>query len=60
MPSWRCGTRTNWPGGVRMTERSAPAEATRFEIRNVDPALAQQLAELQKDFPQSQLAPCGN
>jgi len=47
-------------GGVRMTERSAAAEATRFEIRNVDPALAQQLAELQKDFPQSQLAPCGN
>ncbi len=47
-------------GGVRVTERSAAAEATRFEIRNVDPALAQQLAELQKDFPQSQLAPCGN
>jgi len=46
--------------GVRTAERAASAEATRFEIRGVDTALAQQLAELQKEFPQSQLGACGN
>ena len=40
--------------------RAAPAEATRFEIRGVDAALAQQLAEIQKEFPQSTLGACGN
>jgi hypothetical protein len=40
--------------------RAAAAEATRFEIRGVDAALAQQLAEIQKEFPQSQLGACGN
>ncbi len=44
--------------GVRVSERPSSTEATRFEIRNVDAALAQQLAELQKEFPQSQLAAC--
>jgi hypothetical protein len=40
--------------------RAAAAQATRFEIRGVDAALAQQLAEIQKEFPQSQLGACGN
>lgn len=43
---------------VRVSERAASAEATRFEIRQVDAALAQQLAEIQKEFPQSQLGAC--
>ena len=46
-------------GGVQTTQR-ATAEATRLEIRDVDAALARQLAEIQKEFPQSQLGPCAN
>jgi hypothetical protein len=46
--------------GVQTTERAGTAEATRFEIREVDAALAQQLAEIQKEFPQSQLGACEN
>lgn len=46
--------------GVQTTERAGTAEATRFEIRDVDAALAQQLAEIQKEFPQSQLGACEN
>lgn len=45
--------------GVRISERAAAAEATRFEIRDVDASVAQQLAEIQKEFPQSQLGACG-
>ncbi len=44
--------------GVRVSDRASTTEATRFEIRDVDAALAQQLAEIQKDFPQSQLGAC--
>ena len=44
--------------GVRVSERASTEEATRFEIREVDAALAQQLAEIQKEFPQSQLGAC--
>jgi hypothetical protein len=46
--------------GVRTTERASTAVTTRFQIREVDAALAQQLAEIQKEFPQSQLGPCEN
>ncbi len=46
-------------GGVQSNQRAA-AETTRFEIRGVDAALAQQLAEIQKEFPQSQLGACAN
>jgi cell division protein FtsN len=46
--------------GAQVTERASGSEATRFEIRGVDPALAQQLAEIQKEFPQSQLGTCTN
>jgi len=45
--------------GVQISQRAA-TEATRFEIRGVDAALAQQLAEIQKEFPQSQLGACAN
>jgi hypothetical protein len=44
--------------GVQTTQRAGTAETTRFEIRDVDAALAQQLAEIQKEFPQSQLGAC--
>jgi len=46
-------------GGVQTSQRAA-TEATRFEIRDVDAALARSLAEIQTEFPQSQLAPCAN
>ncbi len=46
--------------GVRVSERASSASGTRFRIQNVDAALAQQLAEIQKDFPQSQLGACAN
>lgn len=44
--------------GVRISDRTPGAEVTRFEIREVDAALAQQLAEIQKEYPQSQLNAC--
>jgi hypothetical protein len=46
--------------GAQTSQRGAGAETTRFEIRGVDAALAQQLAEIQKEFPQSQLGACAN
>lgn len=46
--------------GVQMTQRAGASETTRFEIRGADAALAQQLAEIQKEFPQSQLGACAN
>jgi hypothetical protein len=46
--------------GVQMTQRPGANETTRFEIRDVDAALAQRLAEIQREFPQSQLGPCAN
>jgi hypothetical protein len=47
-------------GDRLQARRGAGAETTRFEIRGVDSALAQRLAELQKEFPQSRLGACGN
>jgi hypothetical protein len=46
--------------GAQTSQRGAGAETTRFEIRGVDAVLAQQLAEIQKEFPQSQLGACAN
>ena len=46
--------------GVQVTERASGSETTRFEIRGVDAVLTQQLAEIQKEFPQSQLNACAN
>jgi hypothetical protein len=46
--------------GVQVAARGSGAESTRFEIGDVDPALARQLAEIQKDFPQSRVGTCGN
>jgi cell division protein FtsN len=45
---------------VRLAERSGGAEWTRFEIRDVDVALAVRLAEIQKEFPQSRIGACGS
>ncbi len=45
-------------GPLQVTQRPGNGEATRFEIRGVDGALAQRLAEIQKEFPQSQLGAC--
>jgi len=46
--------------GVQVTPRAAGGDSTRFEVSDVDPALARQLAEIQKEFPQSRLAACGS
>jgi hypothetical protein len=46
--------------GVQMSERTSGVQATRFEVREADAALAQRLAEIQKEFPQSQIGACGN
>jgi hypothetical protein len=46
--------------GVQVTPRPAGGDSTRFEISDVDPALARQLAEIQKEFPQIRLAACGS
>jgi arylamine N-acetyltransferase len=46
--------------GVQLNEGVAWTKTTRFEIRAADAALAHQLAEIQKDFPQSQLGVCAN
>jgi hypothetical protein len=45
---------------VQVAARAAGAESTRFEITDVDPALSQRLAQIQKEFPQSRLGSCGN
>ena len=46
--------------GVEMAERASGVEATRFEIRDADATVMQQLAEVQREFPQSQLGICPN
>jgi len=46
--------------GAQVMPRAAGAESTRFEISEVDAALARQLAEIQKEFPQSHLGACGS
>lgn len=45
--------------GAVLGARPAGAAATRFEIRDLDAALAQRLAEVQREFPQSRLGACG-
>jgi cell division protein FtsN len=44
--------------GVRVSETPSPATGTRLRITGVDAALARELGALQKDFPQTRLAPC--
>jgi len=46
--------------GIQVMPRAAGAETTRFEINDVDAALARQLAEIQKEFAQSRLGACGS
>ena len=45
---------------ARIADSPTTIAATRYQIRNVDAALAQQLTAIQKDFPQTHLAPCGS
>jgi len=45
---------------ARIADAPSTISATRYQIRNVDAALAQQLTAIQKDFPQTRLAPCGS
>lgn len=45
---------------VQVTERASGVELARFVVRDADAALARQLAEIQKEFPQSRLGACGN
>jgi len=47
-------------GGVQIGARPAGGVLLRFEIRDLDAALAQRLAEVQREFPQSRLGACGN
>jgi cell division protein FtsN len=44
--------------GVRVADRASASTAVRFRVRDVDPAVAQQLSTLAKDFPQGRLGPC--
>jgi hypothetical protein len=46
--------------GARLADRPSTIAATRFRIRDVDAALAQQLVRLQEEFPQQKLAPCAS
>lgn len=46
--------------GVQVAESASNVEATRFRVGGVDAALARQLTELQKEFPQSRLTSCAN
>jgi hypothetical protein len=46
--------------GARLADRPSTVGATRFRVRDVDAALAQQLGRLQEEFPQQRLAPCAN
>ena len=46
--------------GARLADKPSTIGATRFRVRDVDPALAQQLTRLQEEFPQQRLAPCAS
>ncbi|MFN3566174.1 MAG: SPOR domain-containing protein [Burkholderiaceae bacterium] len=43
---------------ARVADRPSTAPGTRLQIKGVDAALARELAAVQKEFPQSRLAPC--
>jgi hypothetical protein len=45
---------------AQISERASGARVSRFEIGQADAGLARQLAEIQKEFPQSQIGACGN
>ena len=44
--------------GARVADRPSTLPALRFRMQPVDAALGQQLAELQKEFPQARITPC--
>lgn len=45
--------------GARVADNPTTVRATRVRIRGADAATAKQLEELQKDFPQQKVQPCG-
>ena len=45
---------------VQLGDQPVELGATRFEIRDADAALSQHLAEIQKEFPDSQIGVCAN
>jgi len=45
--------------GARVTDNPTVVRSTRVRIRGADAAAAKQLEELQKDFPQQKVQPCG-
>jgi hypothetical protein len=44
--------------GVRLSDRAAPAMTTRFQLRDLDAAAAQQLSALRNEYPAQTLRPC--
>ena len=46
--------------GARLADKPSTIGATRYRVRDVDTALAQQLMRLQEAFPQQKLAPCAS
>lgn len=44
--------------GARVSDKAAAMSVTRFQLRELDAALAQQLATIQKDFPAQAVRPC--
>jgi hypothetical protein len=44
--------------GVRISEQQSTISVTRFQLREVDAALNQQFATIQKDFPAQSIRPC--
>jgi hypothetical protein len=44
--------------GVRVSDQQSTISVTRFQLRDVDSTLAQQLATIQKDFPAQSIHPC--
>ncbi len=44
--------------GVRVSDKASTISVTRFQLREVDAAAAQQLAAIQKEFPAQSIHPC--
>jgi hypothetical protein len=44
--------------GVRMSDKASTVTLTRFQLRDMDPVSAQQLAAVRNDFPGQSLRPC--
>jgi len=45
---------------VRVSDKPSPITATRYQLRELDAAAAQQLASIRKEFPAQSVRPCGS